>query len=162
MQRPTAVPRMPASARGVSTQRSSPNVSRSPAVARKTPPARPTSSPITITFSSRASSWCRQSLIASTSVSSAIGEDPPQLGEVVVERARRGRERRGEQQRGIGVRLRLGLRDRLPHQLGRFLSDPLGQLVRQQPPTPQVALETAHAFTPPLLLDPLGIDVDAR
>ncbi len=41
MQRPIAVPRIPASASGVSTQRSAPNLSRSPAVARKTPPARP-------------------------------------------------------------------------------------------------------------------------
>src|SRR5919197_2822552 len=88
MQSPTAVPRIPASASGVSTQRSAPNLSRRPAVARKTPPARPTSSPITSTDSSRSSSTWRPSLIASTRVRSAT-EDPLQLLEVGGERRRR-------------------------------------------------------------------------
>src|SRR5215470_3015532 len=73
MHRPTALPMIPASASGVSKQRSGPNVSRSPAVARKTPPARPTSSPSTITDESRASSTWNASLIASTIESSAKG-----------------------------------------------------------------------------------------
>src|SRR5205823_1556953 len=132
------VPRIPASARGVSTQRSSPNVSRSPAVARKTPPARPTSSPITSTFSSRASSWWRQSLIASTSVSSLIGQDPPELGQVLVEGAGRRRECVGEQERRVGVGLGLRLRDGVAHHLRRVLAHPLPQLVRQQAAPAQV------------------------
>src|SRR3954470_20689372 len=74
MQRPTAVPRMPASASGVSTQRVAPKRSSKPAVARKTPPARPTSSPSTITSPSRASSTCSAWFTASTSVSSAMAE----------------------------------------------------------------------------------------
>src|SRR5437762_1484190 len=53
---PTAVPTMPFSASGVSSTRSSPNSACRPSVARNTPPALPTSSPITITrgFSRRA------------------------------------------------------------------------------------------------------------
>src|SRR5436190_2826320 len=113
MQSPTAVPRMPASASGVSTQRSGPNLSRSPAVARKTPPARPTSSPITITFSSRASSTWKQSLIASTRVSS-LTQDPPQLGEVGLEARGRVGERMLEDECLVGRRLGLGLRYGIP------------------------------------------------
>src|SRR5207247_10305181 len=115
MQRPTAVPRIPASASGVSTHRSAPNLSRSPAVARKTPPAQPTSSPITSTESSRPSSVWKASLIASTSVSSAI-EQLPQLSKL----GREGRRRRGvgmfEQQPDIGRRLGLpaAIPDRRP------------------------------------------------
>src|SRR5437868_6816500 len=157
MQSPTAVPRMPASASGVSTQRSSPNVSKSPAVARKTPPARPTSSPITSTFPSRASSWWRQSLIASTSVSSGTGQHPPQLLQIRVERARRRRERVREQQLGVGIRLGLRLRDRLAHHLRGLLADRVPQLVRQHAPTLEIALEAPDALAAPLLLDPLGV-----
>src|SRR4051794_6673740 len=87
MHNPTALPRIPASARGVSKQRFGPNRSRSPAVARKTPPARPTSSPITITESSRASSTWNASLIASTMERSA--KDPPQFLPVRPQRRRR-------------------------------------------------------------------------
>src|SRR5439155_9574338 len=85
IQSPIAVPRIPASASGVSTQRSGPNLSRKPAVARKTPPARPTSSPNTSTSESRSSSTWNPSLIASTRVSSAT-EDPAELREAVLER----------------------------------------------------------------------------
>src|SRR6266542_1652410 len=80
MARPTAVPRMPASASGVSTQRSGPKRSRSPAVARKTPPARPTSSPMTITVPSRSISPWRASLTASTRVLLDIGVSGHELG----------------------------------------------------------------------------------
>src|SRR2546428_1960095 len=111
MHNPTAVPRIPASASGVSKQRSGRKRSRSPAVARKTPPARPTSSPITITEPSRSSSTCRQSLTASTSVISA--KNPPQLLQVVLERLRRIDERVLEEQGRIGRRLGLGLGDAL-------------------------------------------------
>src|SRR5262245_10434825 len=118
MQRPIALPRIAASASGVSTQRFSPKRSRSPAVARKTPPARPTSSPMTITASSRASSTWKPSLIASTMKSSAI----PALPDV------RGRQdvRVVEHELGIGLRLGLGLGDPLPHRLERLVLDLLG------------------------------------
>src|ERR671930_1373012 len=116
MQSPTAEPRMPASASGVSTQRSAPKRSRNPAVTRKTPPARPTSSPITSTESSRASSTWNASLIASTIESSAT-EDPPQLLEVGAERGRRVDVGVREEELRIGRRLGLGLRDAAAHQL---------------------------------------------
>ena len=73
MQSPTAVPMIPASASGVSTQRSAPNRSFRPAVTRNTPPSCPTSSPMTMTRGSRSSSTCSASLMASTSVSSRVG-----------------------------------------------------------------------------------------
>src|SRR5215467_3450315 len=115
MQSPTALPRIPASASGVSTQRFSPNRSRSPAVARKTPPARPTSSPSTSTVSSRASSTWKPSLIASTMKSSAI----PALAQ--------GRRREDigvvEDELGIGLRLGLGLGDPGAHDLERLVLD---------------------------------------
>src|SRR5580765_8670310 len=131
MQRPTAAPINPASASGESKQRSGPYRSRSPAVARKTPPARPTSSPITITFSSRPSSTWKQSLIASTSVSSA--KDPLQLGEVGLERRRRVDVGVREDERRVGRRLGLGGRDPVPQQLRRLGAYGLGSLVREQP-----------------------------
>src|SRR4051794_7690574 len=122
MQRPIAVPRMPASASGVSTQRESPKRSRSPAVARKTPPARPTSSPITITASSRASLQWNASLIASTMKSSAkaASEDAAELREIAREARGRVRERIVEEERDIRLRLRLRLRDAAPHDVGRL------------------------------------------
>src|SRR5262249_14596377 len=127
MHSPTALPMIPASARGVSTQRSAPNLSRSPAVARKTPPARPTSSPMTITFSSRPSSTWKQSLIASTSVSSAT-EHSPQLGEIGVERGGRVDERVLEEERRVRGRLRLSRRDPVAHRLLGLGPDQLGHL----------------------------------
>src|SRR2546430_1314841 len=133
MQRPTAVPRMPASASGVSTQRSGPNRSRSPAVARNTPPARPTSSPITITSPSRASSTWKQSLIASTMESSANGasEDAAELGQVTRERRWRIDERVLEEQRRILPRLGLGRRDPASHRVGGLGADLRDELVRE-------------------------------
>src|SRR5919205_2376674 len=122
-QSPTAAPSIPASASGVSTQRSAPKRSRSPAVARKTPPARPTSSPITMTESSRASSTWNASLIASTMLSSATPEDPPQLLQIGPERGRRIDVRVLEQQLDVGRWLRLRGRDPLAHQLRRLLAD---------------------------------------
>src|SRR3569833_4140114 len=52
MARPTAVPRMPASASGVSTTRSSPKSFCRPSVIRKTPPSLPMSSPMSTTLAS--------------------------------------------------------------------------------------------------------------
>src|SRR5438034_6640330 len=118
MQRPTAAPRMPASASGVSKQRFGPNLSSRPAVARKTPPARPTSSPITITVSSRASSTWSASFTASTRNFSAI----PALAEI----RRREDVRVVEDELRIGLRLSLGLGDSPPHGLERLVLDLLG------------------------------------
>src|SRR6185437_14770488 len=123
MHNPTAEPRSPASASGVSTQRSAPKRSRSPAVARKTPPARPTSSPMTSTESSRASSTWKASLIASTIKSSAkvASENAAQFLEVARERRRRIDVRVLEDERDIGVRLRFGLGDAGAHRFQRFV-----------------------------------------
>src|SRR5215468_9029360 len=134
IQSPTAVPRIPASASGVSTQRSGPKRSRRPAVARKTPPARPTSSPMTMTESSRASSTWKQSLIASTMRSSANGatHDAAQLSEIRRKRLRRVRVRVFEDEREVGVRLRLGFCDPAPHQLERLATDLRVELVVEQ------------------------------
>src|SRR5262245_50035701 len=160
MHSPTAVPRIPASASGVSTQRSAPKRSCSPAVARKTPPRRPTSSPITRTESSRSISTWSASLTASTSRRSAIPEDPPQLCEVVRLGRRRVAVRVLEDERRVRGRLGLGLGDPLPHELERLLPDLLGALVAQDSRADEVPLEPADALVRPRLLDPLGVDVD--
>src|SRR3954447_23833182 len=160
MHRPTAAPRMPASASGVSKQRSGPNRSRKPAVARKTPPARPTSSPRTITSGSRSSSTWNASLIASTMLSSA--KDPPQLGEVGAERRRRIHKCVFEEQCRIRGRLGLGGSDALAHEPGGPRLD-LGRrrLVEDAEPL-QVALVTPDALVLLLLLDALEVDVRLR
>src|ERR671936_2957567 len=157
MQSPTAERGIPASASGVSTQRSGPKRSRRPAVARKTPPARPTSSPMTITFGSRPSSTWKPSLMASTRVSSGIAEKPSQLGQVGLERGRRLRIRALEQERRIGLRLRLGARDPLAHHLRRLRASRLRQLVAQHADAPQVSLVAAQALALLLLLDALEV-----
>src|SRR5512133_3840437 len=158
MQSPIAVPMIPASARGVSTQRSGPYLSRSPAVARKTPPARPTSSPMTSTFASRPSSTWKQSLIASTSVSS-LTEDPPQFCEVVVERLGRVGQRVLEDETRIRGLLGFRGRDPFAHRLRGLGADRLGHLVGEDPRAAQVALVPADALAFALLLDPLPGDV---
>src|SRR3954467_7161431 len=149
MQRPTAEPRIPASASGVSTQRSGPKRSRRPAVARKTPPARPTSSPSTSTLSSRSSSTWKASLTASTRVSSA--KDPLQLGEVGPERGRRVDVGVLEHQRRVGERLRLSGGDPVAHQPRRLGAHGLGRPVGEQPEPAQVGLVTAEALVLALL-----------
>src|SRR5437764_6835746 len=161
MQSPTAVPRMPASASGVSTQRSGPKRSRSPAVARKTPPARPTSSPSTSTESSRSSSTWKQSLIASTTVSSPI-ENPPQLGQVRGERGRRVDERAVEEQRHVGGRLRLGGRNCPSHARLRLCLELFRLGIRERAQPPQICLEAPDALPLPFLLDSPEVDVGAR
>src|SRR5215831_18975298 len=151
MQSPTAAPRIPASASGVSTQRSGPKRSRSPAVARKTPPARPTSSPITSTSSSRASSVCSASLTASTSVSSAISERGRRVDVGVV-----------EEQLGIGGRLRLGGGDPVAKRLFRFRANGRGRLLAQHAGAAKELLVAADALVRTLRLDPCCVDVRAR
>src|SRR4026209_157732 len=158
MQSPTALPMIPASASGVSTQRSAPNLSRRPAVARKTPPARPTSSPMTITFSSRPRSTWKQALIASTRVSS-LTENPPELDEVGVERRRRIRQRVLEDERCIGRRLGLGGGDPVAHRLRRLGANRLRHLVGEDPRPPQVRLVAAQAFVLALFLHAGQVDV---
>src|SRR5688572_7470225 len=154
MQRPTAAPMIPASASGVSKQRSGPKRSRSPAVARNTPPARPTSSPRIITFGSRPSSTWKQSLIASSSVSSATA----QLPELVVERRERLDMRVVQHERHVGGRLRLGLGDPTPHRLQRLR---LERRVDRDAEPLEVPLVAADALVLPLLLDALEVDVRA-
>src|SRR5689334_1449139 len=159
MQRPTAPPRIPASASGVSTQRFSPKRSRSPAVARKTPPARPTSSPITSTRSSRASSVCSASFTASTSVSSGTFE-------LLLDQPRDLRRRVGirvlEDEPRIRRRLGLGLRDPRPHRLLGLGANARDEPVVEHPGLPQVPLEAADALALALLLDAIEVDVRAR
>src|SRR5262245_5243090 len=160
MQRPTAVPRIPASASGVSTQRSGPNRSRRPAVARKTPPARPTSSPITMTEGSRSTSSWKQSLIASTIDRSATC--PTQLLQIGTDRRGRIDVRMREEQADVRGRLRFGSRDPRAHHVRRFGPDRRGEIVVEDPRTAEVALEPADALTPLLLFDTLEIDVRTR
>src|SRR4051812_34331880 len=164
MHRPTAVPRIPASASGVSTQRSAPKRSRSPAVARNTPPARPTSSPMTMTESSRASSTWKQSLIASTISSSANGpsEDAPQLRKILRERRGRVRVRVVEHERDVGLRLGLRLGDAGTHRFERLRADLGVEIVVEDATHPEVALVAADALVLLLLLDAFEIDVDTR
>src|SRR6187401_1040594 len=151
MQSPTAVPRMPASARGVSKQRSGPNRSRNPAVARKTPPARPTSSPITITDESRSSSTWRQSFTASTIERSA--KCPSQLVQVGPERRGRIRVRICKKERNVGRRLCLRRLDALAHCVRRLRLDRRGEIVVQDPRPPQVTREAPDTFALSLFLD---------
>src|SRR4029453_12709848 len=138
MQSPTAAPSIPASASGVSTHRSGPKRSRSPADARKTPPARPTSSPITSTESSRSISVCSASLTASTSVSSAK-PSLPQPG-------RRLDVRVFEDQLGVGRGVGPASRDPLAHCLRRLGLDALDRLVVEHAEPAQVALVPPDAL----------------
>src|SRR5918994_8135 len=151
MHRPTAVPRMPASESGVSTQRSAPKRSRSPAVARKTPPARPTSSPITITDSSRSISVWSASLTASTSVLSAIAQVRWGIDVGVLEDELR-----------IGLRQRLRGRDTVAHGGESLLPCLLGEGVGQYADPAKVTVVASEALVLPLLFDAVRVDVCAR
>src|SRR5262245_22569592 len=153
MHSPTAVPRIPASASGVSTHLSAPKRSWSPAVARKTPPSLPTSSPMTSTDSSRSISVWSASLTASTRRSSAT-EDPSQLRFLGEERRRRIGVRVLEDERGISRRLGLGRCDPGAHDLERLLPDLLGALLGQHADADEVALVPSDALRLPRLLDP--------
>src|SRR6266540_6834760 len=79
---PTATPTIDDSASGVSMMRSGPNSSMNPSVARNTPPRTPTSSPSTITRSSRRSSPSIVSWTAWTLLFSATSAQP-QVGEAI-------------------------------------------------------------------------------
>ena len=79
MEAPRAIPAIDDSARGVSITRDSPNSSRKPSVARKTPPLAPMSSPSMNTLSSRRIS----SLIASLTASSTVFIDISSLRTVL-------------------------------------------------------------------------------
>src|SRR5581483_2899438 len=73
---PIATPTIESSASGVSITRSSPKRPRRPSVALKTPPLAPTSSPSTMTRSSRAISSASVSRTVSTIVFTAIASPP--------------------------------------------------------------------------------------
>src|SRR5207342_1269993 len=151
MHRPTAVPRIPSSARGVSTQRSAPKRSCSPAVARKTPPSLPTSWPMTRTEGSRSISTWSASLTASTRNRSAMPEDPPELREIVGLRGRRVGVRMLEHEPHVGGTLGFGFRDPGTHHgeglLLRFLR--LG--IRQDSEAHEIPLVSTHALVLALL-----------
>src|SRR5579871_1485688 len=150
-QSPTAAPSSPASASGVSTQRCGPKRSSRPAVARKTPPARPTSSPSTITSASRSSSVWRASLTASTSRSSATTDVPGRLDVDV-----------REQELRIARRFGLGGGDAGAHQLLGLTARLLGALRRQHALLGQQALEAREALVRARLVDAGLVDVGAR
>src|SRR5262249_161030 len=137
-----------------------PNLSRKPAVARKTPPARPTSSPITITDGSRSSSTWNASLMASTIESSA--KRPPQLFEVGAERRRRIDVCVLEQKRDVGGRASVRSCDPRTNRVGGFGADRLGEVLVHDPRASQIALEAADALALLLVLDALEIDVRTR
>src|SRR5947208_3667846 len=164
MQSPTAVPRIPASASGVSTQRSGPKRSRSPAVARKTPPERPTSSPMTSTESSRSSSTCSASFTASTirSLANVGSENPAELRELGAKRGRRVRICVLEEEADVRLGLRFRRGDAGAHHLGRIVSDRLLEVVAEKAEPAQIALVPAEALVLLLPLHSLEIDVDAR
>src|SRR6187397_535660 len=161
MHSPTAVPRMPASASGVSMQRALPKCSWSPAVARKTPPSLPTSSPMTSTDSSRSISTWSASFTASTRRSSAT-KNPSQLLLLGEERRRRIRIRMLKDERDVRRGLGLGLGDPGAHELERLLPDLLGALVRQHAGANEIPLVPPDALRLPRLLDALQVDVDRR
>src|SRR5688572_15731527 len=152
MHNPTAVPRIPASASGVSTQRSAPNRSCNPAVARKTPPSVPTSSPRTRTESSRSISTWSASLTASTRRSSGIAQDPPELLSLSEERGWRIGVRVVENEHRIRGRLSLGLGDASPHELERLGLHSFGVLVGEHAGALEVPLVPTHALVLTLLL----------
>src|SRR5476649_1281227 len=147
MHRPIAAPSIPASASGVSTQRFGPNRSSRPAVARKTPPARPTSSPITSTFPSRSSSVCSASLTASTRVSSAIAQIRRGIDVGVLEEERR-----------IGGSLRFRRSDPCAHQVFRVAPHGGGVLVGEKAESLQEHFVAAKTLARALLLDARQID----
>ena len=153
---------MPASASGVSTQRSAPKRSRSPAVARKTPPARPTSSPSTSTFCVALHLDVQRVVDRLDEVAAQLTEDPPQLGEVVRERRGRVGERVLEDEADVGGRLGLGGGDPGAHRVGRLGLDLLVERVVEDPLPAEVAREAADALVRALLLDPLEVDVRLR
>src|SRR5207245_2901124 len=84
--RPRATPAIDDSARGVSMTRASPKRLRNPSVTRKTPPFWPTSSPSTMTRSSRSISSVRHERRAATMFISSVS--PPAGGSVAGPRPR--------------------------------------------------------------------------
>ncbi len=89
-------------------------------------------------------------------------EDPPQLGELGLERRRRVRVRVLEEERDVRLGLRLRGGDRELHRVERLRLDRRLEVVVEDPAPPQIALVAAEALVLLLLLDPLEVDVDAR
>src|SRR5215208_483446 len=144
-ERPMAEPTIRLSARGVSMTRRDPNSSWSPWVTLNTPPALPTSSPITITVSSARISSASPSWIACNRFFSAISLT---LGVDALERLF-----------GIGegrlfrVLARLG---DLRLYLGRYLLSPL---LVEEPVLHQILLEAHDRVLLAPLLDGAGIGI---
>src|SRR3954451_22964951 len=149
---PIEVPMIWLSVSGVSITRSSPNSAHRPSVARKTPPFLPTSSPRTITFSSRTISSRMPSRIASMKVLSAIsGAGRHRPRDSFAKAPRRRCLRRpvlGEDplHGGCGLRIRLRLRI-----VGRVVDvgldrrlDPRLDLLREDPGLDQLGPEARH------------------
>src|SRR5919198_168939 len=86
-------------------------------------------------------------------------EDAPQLGEVGDEALRRVRVRVVEQERQVGLRLRLRGRDARTHRLRRLGADRGVEVVAEDAEAAEVALVPAQALVAFLLLDALEIDV---
>src|SRR3989442_1814616 len=122
---PMATPAMAASASGVSTTRSAPKRACSPAVARKTPPFTPTSSPRTMTAGSCASSCASARLTASTRLTSATWfsasrRKASRCIALLLERGRQCRVKEIEHRVRTGCRYRKVIVDRPAHLLGAF------------------------------------------
>ena len=138
---------MPASASGVSTQRSGPNSSSRPSVARKTPPRLATSSPSTITESSRAISWRSPSFTACDERPHGHVSVSRRRVAVAAERARRQRVGRvedlpsGRDPAGIP-------RSRSPSSISASASSPdlADRPIVEHAELPQLALEAAEAL----------------
>src|SRR6478609_967947 len=117
-------------------------IGRQPAMQR--PPARPTSSPSTITEGSRASSTWNASLTASTIESSA--KCPPQLLQVGVKRRGRVDVRMLEEERDVGRRLGLGGGDAGAQRVCGLGANRFREVVVQDPGAAEVTLEPPDAL----------------
>src|SRR4051794_31375892 len=147
---PIEAPTIIDSVNGVSMTRSSPNSAQRPSVARKTPPFLPTSSPRTITLSSRVISSRSPSRIASMNVFRGIepsvphaprrrGLARPALGEDPLHRAGR-----------LRVRLGLGVVGRVVDVGLDRGDDPFLGLGRQDAGVDELLAEDRHGIVRPL------------
>ena len=165
---PSAEPAITLSARGVSTTRDGPKNCRSPSVARNTPPSCPTSSPMTMTRSSRSISRRRAERIASIIVISAISRSPlprPFPASATVSGGRgRGSLRRRRARRGRSPAAEESARDPLERvvDIGLDLLLPLRITVLGPLSEPrQVVLDPKYRVTAGPALLGFGIDIAA-
>src|SRR4029079_722890 len=136
MAAPAAAPAIMPSVRGVSRTRFSPYLANSPSVAPKTPPFLPTSSPMTMTRSSRSISSSMAVRMASSMFSSAMSVGASGGGVVRVHVPLR--------RRGIRIRACLGAAARLVDLLFRGSAVLRGLRVVEQPPLPQLGGEAGE------------------